>query len=132
MIISAIVIIIVVFNQFIIPRPIQKEFGIYPEAVDQIRIFDGTYGTSHVITEQKEINEFLKMFHGAFIIKSLDQRQMSGTILSASLYSKGTCVSSFSFGYYTVSSDKGRYLSSKNFNDTQISEIESEYDLIRK
>lgn len=121
-----------IFHDFLIPGSIQKTFGIENNAVDKIELFDGDYGTKHTISDKAQIQKFLSIFDGVSVKKDINQSQMTGSSLNASLYSKGSLQSSFSFGYDKMHYKNTNYISNKNFDAHSIAEIESTYQLKRK
>lgn len=118
---------------FLIPHSMQQQFGIEPNKVDCVDLFDGTCGTHHKMSDQKEIQNFLHMFDGITVWKSLDQQQYTGVIFCASLYSKGKLMSSFTFGYNRMlhGDPEVRYISSKTFEPDEMVSIRKTYQLER-
>lgn len=131
----AIILVVVVFilSPFIIQKDIQKTINVNFSEVDKITISSGNTGKTYDIVGKDNIREFLNIFNGVKLKKDFDQRIHKGYIFTTTLYKSGKLMGGFDFGYNQIDVSKDnkltRYISNKNIDDVQISEIAKKYSL---
>lgn len=118
---------------FLMSKDIQETIGVNFDSVDKVTISSGTTGKTFDIVDKENLQEFFDIFKGANLTKSFDQQTYGGFIYSVTLYESSKDVGSFNFGYNQINLSKDgkltRYVSSKNINEKQISEIAQKYKL---
>jgi flagellar basal body-associated protein FliL len=118
---------------FFIAKDMQESIGVNFDSVNKVTIASGTTGKSFDIVGKENLQEFFITFKGATLKKDSNQKIKDGFIYSAILYKSDKEIVGFNFGYNQITVSKNgsytRYISSKNIDEKQISEIAQKYKL---